>query len=122
MRAPTRDAAGTRVVKPVPRPRRACVPRPLAGWGAHGPLGVGVSTGIGHGSVRMDVTTLLGVTIGGLASHLWRRVLLERGWLELGFRRLRPRLVAGVTVTALVTEIAIGQTGIFVTRAYTWQT
>ncbi len=104
------------------RPSRAYWICQVAGWGAFGLVGVGMSHAFGYGSPRMDATTLLGSAIGGMASHLWRGVLLRRGWLALGFAQLLPRLVAGVLVSALVAEVAVWQVGLHVTRAYTWQT
>ncbi len=109
-------------MNPVPRPSRAYLACQFVGWGAHGLIGVGISHAFGYGSPRMDATLLIGVTIGGIATHLWRGVILRRGWLGLEFRRMVPRLAAGVVATALVIEVVIWMTGLFVTRAYTWKT
>jgi len=105
----------------VPRPGRAYLICQVAGWGAFGLIGVGMSYAFGYASPRMNATTLLGVVVGGLASHLWRGVILSRGWLSLDFGRLLPRLVAGVLAAALVTELGVWMVGLHVTRAYTWQ-
>ena len=104
------------------RPGRAYLICQVAGWGAFGLVGVGMSRAFGFGDARMAITTMLGVLIGGLVSHLWRGFILRRRWLALDFGPLAPRLVAGVLVAALVTEIAAWMTGLYVTRAYTWKT
>jgi len=109
-------------MNPVPRPSRAYLACQLLGWGAHGLVGVGISHAFGYGNLRMDSTVLIGVTIAGIATHLWRGVILRRGWLALEFRRMVPRLAAGVLTTALVVEVLIWMTGLFVTHAYTWKT
>jgi signal transduction histidine kinase len=106
----------------VPRVSRAYVLCQILGWGAYGLLGVAMSRAFGYGSVRMDATTLLGATIGGVVSHLWRGVVLRRGWLGLGFGRLLPRLVLGVVVAAVIAELLVWAVGLFVTRGYTMKT
>lgn len=105
-----------------PRPGRAYVVCQLAGWGAYGLLGVGMSRAFGYGSPRMNATTLLGSLIGAVLTHLWRGVILRRGWLGLGFGRLLPRLVAGVVLVALAAELLVWATGLFATHAYTMET
>ena len=105
----------------VTRPGRAYLICQVAGWGAFGLIGLGMSQAFGYSSPRMNATTLLGVVVGGLASHLWRGVILRRGWLSLDFRRLLPRLVAGVLGTAMVTELGVWMVGLYVTGAYTWK-
>jgi signal transduction histidine kinase len=108
-------------MNPVPRPSRAYFACQLLGWGAHGLVGVGISHAFAYGGLRMDATVLIGVTIAGIATHLWRWVILHRGWLGLEFRRMVPRLATGVVATALVVEVLIWMTGLFVTHAYTWK-
>jgi Histidine kinase len=109
-------------MNPVPRPSRAYFVCQTLGWGAFGLVGVGMSHAFGFASPRMDATTLLGSLLGGVTSHLWRGVILRRGWLTLDFRRLLPRLVAGVVVSAMMAEVAVWMTGIYVTGAYSWKT
>ena len=106
----------------VPRPSRAYLICQLAGWGAYGLLGVVMSRAFGYGSPRMSATTLLAAVIGVAITHLWRGVILRRGWLGLGFGRLLPRLVAGVLIVALAAELLVWATGLFVTGAYTMKT
>ena len=106
-------------MKPSSRLGRAYLLCQVAGWGAFGLIGVGMSLAFGYGSPRMNATTLLGVVVGGLVSHLWRGVIQRGGWLSLDFRRLLPRMVAGVLACALVTELGVWGVGLFVTRAYT---
>jgi hypothetical protein len=81
-----------------------------------------MSHAFGYGSPRMDATMLVGVALGGFATHAWRGVILRRGWLELEFRRLLPRLAAGVILASLVVELMVWQVGLYVTHAYTWKT
>lgn len=109
-------------MSPVPRPSRAYLACQFLGWGAHGLVGVGISHAFGYGSPRMDVTLFAGCAIGAAVTHLWRGVILRRGWLALDVRRMVPRLLAGVVATAVLAELAVWMTGLFVTRAYTWQT
>jgi len=103
----------------VPRPGRGYLACQIGGWGLYGLLGVALGYGFGFASPRMMATTLLGTLAGALISHRWRGTLLSRGWLSLDFRRLLPRLVLGVLVTALAAELAVWAIGLFVTRAYT---
>ena len=108
--------------KQAPRRGRAYLICQVAGWGAYGLVGVVMAQLFGYASGRMALTNFLGVVVGGLASHLWRGVILRRGWLGLSAGRLLPRLIVGIVVTALVVEVAIWMTGLYVTRAYTWKT
>lgn len=100
-------------------PGRAYLACQIGGWALYGLVGVIMAHAFGYGSPRMDATTLLGAALGGLLTHLWRGVILARGWLALDFPRLLPRLLAGIAVTALAAEAAIWAAGLFVTRAYT---
>jgi len=94
----------------------------VVGWGAYGLLGVAMVQAFGYARGPMGLTTFLGAMIGGLASHLWREVILGRGWLSLNVGRLLPRLMAGIVVTALVVEVTVWMVGLYITHAYTWQT
>jgi anti-sigma regulatory factor (Ser/Thr protein kinase) len=105
----------------VPTPTRAYVLCQILGWGAYGLVGVGMSRAFGFGSTRMDITTLSGAAIGAAVTHLWRGVMLRRGWLGLGFARLLPRLLAGVVMCAVICELFVWGIGLFVTRSYTMQ-
>lgn len=108
-------------MNPVPRPSRAYLACQILGWGAYGLIGVGMSRVFGYGSTSFGATVLAGAAIGGLASHGWRGVIHRQGWLNLEFRRMIPRLVAGIVVTALAIVVAVWMTGLYVTHAYTWK-
>ena len=92
------------------------------GWGAYSIVGVVMSVAFWQYSPRYVIITLLGGAIGGFASHALRAVARRRGWFDLGLGALLPRLVAGVLVTTLLVEGTIWMLGIFVVRAYAWQT
>ncbi len=108
-------------MSPVPRPSRPYLACQILGWSAHGLVGVGMSHAFGYGNLAFDATVMAGALLGGLASHLWRGVILRHGWLNLEFRRMIPRLLAGIVVTALTTVIAVWMTGLYLTHAYTWK-
>ena len=94
----------------------------IAGWGLYTSVGIGMTATFMRISPALALTTALGGVGGIVASHLIRREARRRGWFERPLPALIPRLVGAVLVAALSVEVAVLLTGIYVTRAYTWQT
>jgi len=108
-------------VSGIPRPTRAYAIAQIAGWGAYGLLGVTMMRAFGEGSARTAATSLFGAAVGAGTTHLWRGVILRRGLLAPGTRRMVPRLLAGVVLTAITSELLVWGIGLYVTHAYTWK-
>lgn len=75
----------------------------LIGWGVLGLLSI-LSSSLGdwHSAVRMSAAKLICTLTGLGLSHLWRRQLQRRGWLERPQRLPLAAIAAGVAVMTLL--------------------
>jgi LytS/YehU family sensor histidine kinase len=92
-------------------PSRAYWMCQAVGWSLYGAVNVGLFLTAAEAKLALAAAVSCTVVLGALYSHLYRRVIRRRGWLQLGPLALLPR----VLVASLVLGACLEATGTLLT-------